>query len=136
MFLFLMVKIEKTVQPSKEKVTEILKKKYGLPPKSRISSRLMTTLCGLRISPTIQQSQTVTCPTLLSAKIVKTLQPSKEKELMMLRINHEMLFRQRGQQPWSAEKQRAFNRMVLLKQSLEEAKTQEEVEEARKKLRR
>ena len=37
------------------------------------------------------------------------------------------------QQPLSGERQRAFNRMALLKQSLEEARTQEE---ARKKLRR
>ena len=40
------------------------------------------------------------------------------------------------QQPLSGERQRAFNRMALLKQSLEEARTLEEVNEARKKLRR
>ena len=38
------------------------------------------------------------------------------------------------QQPLSGEKQRAFNKMAMLKQAAEEARTREEVEEARKKL--
>ena len=46
-------------------VREIIKKKFGLPPKSRISSRLLITLCGQRTGPAIQQPPTVTCPTLL-----------------------------------------------------------------------
>ena len=35
------------------------------------------------------------------------------------------------QQPWSGEKQRAFDRMALLQQSVEEARTREEVNEMR-----
>ncbi len=33
--------------------------------------------------------------------------------------------KQPGQKPWSAEKQRAFNRMVMLQQAAEAARTQE-----------
>lgn len=49
--------------------TETIREKYGLPPKCRMSSRLLTALCEMRINPTIQQLQTVMCPLLLTAKI-------------------------------------------------------------------
>ena len=42
--------------------------------------------------------------------------------------------KQPGQQPCSEEKQRAFNKMALLQQSMEEARTREEVEEAKRLL--
>ena len=45
-----------------------------------------------------------------------------------------ILRKQHGQQPWSEEKQRAFNKMALMKQALEEARTQEEVEKAKRLL--
>ena len=51
-------------------------------------------------------------------------------------MENEKKSKQPGQQPWSAEKQKAFKKMAILKQSLEEARTREEVEEARMKLRR
>ena len=51
-------------------------------------------------------------------------------------MEKEKKLKQHGQQPWSEEKQRAFNKMALMKQALEEARTLEEVEESRKKLRR
>ena len=35
--------------------------------------------------------------------------------------------KQPGQQPWSAEKQRAFNKMALLSGAIAEARTQEEI---------
>ena len=35
--------------------------------------------------------------------------------------------KQPAQKPWSAEKQRAFNRMVMLQQAAQEARTREEV---------
>ena len=50
-------------------------------------------------------------------------------------MENEKKSKQPGQQPWSVEKQRAFNKMALLQQSVEKARTQEEVNEARKKLR-
>lgn len=45
-----------------------------------------------------------------------------------------ILGRQHGKQPWSEEKQRAFNKMALLQQAVEEARTLEEVEETKRLL--
>ena len=47
-------------------------------------------------------------------------------------MENEKKSKQPGQQPWSEEKQRAFNKMALLQQSMEEARTREEVEEMRR----
>ena len=49
-------------------------------------------------------------------------------------MENEKKSKQPGQQPWSAEKQKAFKKMAMLKQSLEEARTREEVEEAKRLL--
>ena len=100
-----------------EKGTEIIKKEYGLPPKSRISSRLLTTLCGLRTSPTIQQSQTVTCPTLLMAKVKSILQHRKKKPKKLLKIKLQMPYNQHWRaaeqetntEPTEAQKEVAFS---------------------------
>lgn len=51
------------------KTTVTIRKKYGLPPKCRMSSRLLTALCEMRINPTILQILTVMCPILLSTKV-------------------------------------------------------------------
>ena len=51
-------------------------------------------------------------------------------------MENEKKSKQPGQQPWSEEKQRAFKKVALRQQSMEEARTREEVNEARKKLRR
>ena len=51
-------------------------------------------------------------------------------------MENEKKSKQPEQQPWSAEKQKAFKKMAMLKQAMEEARTREEVNEARKKLRR
>ena len=50
-------------------------------------------------------------------------------------MENEKKLKQPVQQPLSGEKQIAFNKMAMLKQAAEEARTREEVEEARKKLR-
>ena len=49
-------------------------------------------------------------------------------------MENEKKLKQPVQQPLSGEKQRAFNKMAMLKKAAEEARTREEVEEARKKL--
>ena len=49
-------------------------------------------------------------------------------------MENEKKSKQPGQQPWSEENQRAFKKMAMLKQSLEEARTQEEVEETKRLL--
>ena len=49
-------------------------------------------------------------------------------------MENEKKSKQPEQQPWSKEKQRAFKKMAMLKQLLEEARTQEEVEEAKRLL--
>lgn len=49
-------------------------------------------------------------------------------------MENEKKSKQPGQQPWSEEKQKAFKRMAMLQQSLEEARTREEVEETKRLL--
>ena len=49
-------------------------------------------------------------------------------------MENEKKLKQPVQQPLSGEKQRAFNKMAMLKKAAEEARTREEVEEAKRQL--
>ena len=72
----------------------------------------------------------------LRAKVkeIRQAHENKSKKLLRIKLPMPILGRQHGKQPWSEEKQRAFNKMALLQQAVEEARTLEEVEETKRLL--